>query len=70
MTKAVAAQQLEDFARQVHVSADASAEMGRRPRIRWQFQPLRASRQQVFYADRHHGAGDRTTRCHRCAVNN
>lgn len=50
-TKAVAAQQLEDFARQVHVSADASAEMGRRLEAVGNFSRLERARQQVFYAD-------------------
>lgn len=50
-TKAVAAQQLEDFARQVHVSADASAEMGRRLESVGNFSRLERARQQVFYAD-------------------
>ncbi len=50
-TKAVAAQQLEDFARQVHVSADASAEMGRRLESVGNFSRLQRARQQVFYAD-------------------
>ena len=50
-TKAVAAQQLEDFARQVHASADASAEMGRRLEAVGNFSRLQRARQQVFYAD-------------------
>lgn len=50
-TTAVAAQQLEDFARQVHVSADASAEMGRRLESVGNFSRLERARQQVFYAD-------------------
>lgn len=50
-TKAVAAQQLEDFARQVHTSADASAEMGRRLEAVGNFSRLQRARQQVFYAD-------------------
>lgn len=50
-TKAVATQQLEEFARQVHVSADASAEMGRRLEEVGNFSRLERARQQVFYAD-------------------
>ena len=50
-TKAVAAQQLEDFTRQVHVSADASAEMGQRLEAVGNFSRLQRARQQVFYAD-------------------
>jgi len=50
-TKAVAAQQFEDFARQAHVSADASAELGSRLESVGNFSRLQRARQQVFYAD-------------------
>ncbi len=50
-TKAVAAQQIEDFARQAHVTADASAELGSRLESVGNFSRLQRARQQVFYAD-------------------
>lgn len=49
--RAVAAQQLQQYAQQVNKSAQASAELARRMQLIGNFSKLQRARQQVFYAD-------------------
>ena len=49
--RAVAAQQMRQYAEQVHRSAQASAELARRMQLVGNFSKLQRARQQVFYAD-------------------